>query len=130
MNNLYLKKLYLFVFILLLALSSCNSRLFHKNGSRKAERELFGKSLGRKKEVKVKEPRAVLKAKKKQEANDRKLKSDYKKSVKKSQKRTIDIQTPEVQARMKQNKKDTETRDKSKRKKVKTSSKKAGRKYN
>jgi hypothetical protein len=130
MNNLYLKKLSLFVFILLLVLSSCNSRLFHKNGSRNAERELFGKSLGRKKEVKVKEPRAVLKAKKKQEANDRKLKSDYKKSVKKSQERTIDIQTPEVQVRMKQNRKDTDTRDKSKRKKAKTSSKKAGRKYN
>ena len=130
MNNLYLNKFFLYLFLISLSLSSCNTRLFHRNGSRNAEKELFGKSLTRKRGVKVKEPRTVLKAKKKQEANDRKLKNDYKKSVKKSQQRTIDIQTPEVQANMKQNKKESAIRDKLKRKKIKTGSKKAGRKYN
>jgi long-subunit fatty acid transport protein len=82
------------------------------------------------KEAKVKEPRSVLKAKKQQEANDKKLKKDYEKSIRQSQKRTIDIQTPEVQARMKQNKKDSAVRDKAKKKKVKTGTKKAAKKYN
>ncbi len=45
------------------------------------------------------------------------LEKDYEKAMKQSQKRTIDIQSPEVQARMKQNKKDYIMRDKQKRKK-------------
>ena len=85
--------------------------------------------LGNKKEVKVKEPRTVLKAKKKQEANDENLKKSMRQSVKRSQKRTIDIQTPEVQARMKQNQKDSASRDKVKKKKVTAGTKKAGKKY-
>ncbi|MCX6322429.1 MAG: hypothetical protein NTX93_11610 [Bacteroidia bacterium] len=124
-----MRKFFLFVFILSLTISFCNAQIFHKNASRKAEKGLFGKSLGNKKEVKVREPRSVLKAKKKQEANKRKLKSDYEKSVKRSQKRTIDIQTSDVQARMKQNQKNSATRDKAKMKKVKTNTKKAGKKY-
>jgi hypothetical protein len=129
MNNLSIRKFFLFVFIVSLAIGTCNAQLFKKNVSRNAERGLFGKSLGNKKKVKVKEPRTVLKAKKKQEAKDKKLKRDNEKSVKRSQKRTVDIQTPEVQARMKQNQKDTITRDKAKKKKVKTSTRKAGKKY-
>ena len=129
MNNLSVRKFFLFVFILLLAIGTCNAQIFHKNGSRNAERALFGKSPGKKKEVKVKKSWTVLKAKKKQEANERKLKRDYEKSVKRSQKRTVDIQTPEVQVRMKQNKKDSAARNKAKKKKVKTSTKKAGKKY-
>jgi hypothetical protein len=71
----------------------------------------------------------VLRAKKKQEVNDRKLKRDYDKSIRRSQKRTIDIQTPEVQKRMKQNKKDYTSRDKEKRKNVKATTRRAGKKY-
>lgn len=129
MNNLYMKKLLLLIFITTLALGSANAQLFHRNAARSAEKGLFGKSLNNKKQVKVKEPRSVLKAKKKQEANEKKLKKDYAASVKKSQKRTIDIQTPEVQERMKQNQKNLELRDKAKKKKTRTSNKKAGKKY-
>ena len=71
------------------------------------KKDYSGNRLGKKKQVKVKEPRSVTKAKKKQEANERKLKKDYAASIKRSQKRTIEIQTPEVQARMKQNQNDT-----------------------
>jgi hypothetical protein len=129
MNNLSMKKIFLFGFILSLTICSCNAHIFHKNASRKTEKRLFGKSLSNKKEIKVREPRSVLKAKKKQEANKRKLKSDYEKSVKRSKKRTLEIQTPEVQSRMKQNQKNSATRDKAKKKKVKTNSKKAEKKY-
>ena len=129
MNNLSMRKFFLFVFILSLTIGSCNAQIFHKNVSRSAERGLFGKSLGKKKVVKVKEPKTVNKARKKQEANVKKLKRNYDKSVKRSQKRTVDIQTPEVQARMKQNQKDSAVRDKEKKKKVTTGTKKAGGKY-
>ena len=125
MNKLSLTKFFLFLFVLSLATGSGNAQIFHKN----PEKQLFGKAHRNNKEVKAKEPRSVLKAKRKQEANDRRLEKNYEKSVRKSQKRTIDIQTPKVQARMKQNKKDTTVREKEKRKKVRASSQGAGEKY-
>ncbi|TAL79505.1 MAG: hypothetical protein EPN88_01685 [Bacteroidetes bacterium] len=96
----------IFLFVIFISLMNINvhAQLFNKNASRKAER--------------------------KQEAHDKQLKSNYVKSVKQSQKKTIDIQTPEVQARMKQNQKDAAIRDRAKKNKVKTSTRKAGKKYN
>jgi hypothetical protein len=126
MNNLTMKKIFLFFFVLSLAVGSGNAQIFHKN----PEKQLFGKTHVKKKEVKVREPRKVLKAKKKQEANERKLNKAYDRSVKRSQKRTVEIQTPEVQSRMKQNKKEYVMRDKDKKKKVKEGSKRAAKKYN
>ncbi len=125
-----MKRLFLLLFISILAIGTANAQLFHRNASRSAEKGLFGKSLNKKKQVKVKEPRSVMKAKKKQEANENKIKKDYAAHVKKSQKRTIDIQTTDVQERMKQNQKNLELRDKAKKKKSRTSNKKAGKKYN
>jgi len=125
MNNLSIRKLFLVLFILTLAIGSSDGQLFHKN----PEKALFGKTVGRKKEAKVKEPRSVLRAKRKQEANDRRLKRNYDKSVKRSQKRTVDIQSPEVQARMKQNKKDNSIRDRGKKKNIETGTKGAEKKY-
>jgi hypothetical protein len=113
MNNLSAKKLILVLFLLTLAIGSSNGQLFHKN----PEKALFGKTAGRKREAKVKEPRSVLRSKRKQEANDRRLQRKYEKSVRRSQKRTVDIQTPEVQARMKQDKKNYTIRDRKKRRK-------------
>ena len=121
-----MRKFFLFLFVLFIAVTSANAQIFHKD----PEKQLFGKTHGSRKETKVKEPRKVLKAKKKQEANDRRLKKEYDKSVKQSQKRTLDIQTPEVKARMKQNKKDYTRRDRAKKKKNKAASKGAEGKYN
>jgi hypothetical protein len=129
MNKLSVRSFIIIIFILTVAVRSGNSQIFNKNASRKAEKSLFGKSLSKKKAPKVKEPRSVTKAKKKQESNKRKLDKDYAKFVKKSQKRTIDIQTPEVQERMKQDKKNTAARDKEKKKQIRSSTKKAGKKY-
>ena len=117
------------VFISLLSMATSNAQIFHRDASRKVEQGLFGKSPGKKRGMKVKEPRKVIKAKKKQESNEKKLKKDYVRFVKRSQKRTIQIQTPEVQARMKQNKKDSAVRDRVKQKKIKASTKGAGKKY-
>jgi hydroxypyruvate isomerase len=124
-----MRKFCFFVIIFLLTIDSSNAQISQKYNSKKVNKGLFGITFGKKKEAKGIKPLSAGKAKKKQEAKDRKLKKDYAKSVKMSQKRTIDIQTPEVQARMLQNKKDSKMRDKLKKKKVKASTKKAGEKY-
>ena len=124
-----MRNIFLIIFFFSLSVSVCNAQLLHRNSSRHVEKGLFGKSLSKKKTIKVKEPRTVNKAKKKQEANQQRLKNDYEQSIKRSQKRTIAIQTPDVQNRMKQNQKDFAIRDKAKRKKVKSSTTKARRKY-
>jgi len=119
-----MRKFSLLVLILLLAMNSGKAQIFHKN----PEKALFGKSIGTK-QVKVKEPRKVAKAKRKQEAKDKKLKKEYQKSVRKSRKRTVDIQSPDVQKRMKQDKKNISEREKAKKKNKKTGTKKARKKY-
>jgi hypothetical protein len=126
MNYLTMRKIFLFLFVLSIAVGSVNAQIFHKN----PEKQLFGRTHVKKKEAKVREPRKVLRAKKKQEANERRLDKAYDRSVKRSQKRTVEIQTPEVQTRMKQNKKEYVMRDKDKKKKVKEGSKRAAKKYN
>lgn len=124
-----MKKLLLILIVLSVAAGSADGQIFKKNASRRAEKSLFGKSRSNSKSAKIKQPRAVTKAVKKQEANDKKLKSDYDKSVKRSQQRTLDIQTADVQERMKKNQKETIERDKAKKKIKKTSGWKAGKKY-
>ncbi|HNW57473.1 MAG TPA: hypothetical protein PLR88_01910 [Bacteroidales bacterium] len=124
-----MKKIFLLICISLFTIGISNGQIFNKNSLKVAEKGLFGKSRKDKK-VKIREPKTVTRAKKKQEANDKRLKKEYAKSVKESQKRSYEIQTPEVKARMKQNQKDTALRDKMKKKKVKSDTKKAGKKYN
>ena len=125
-----MRRFFLILFFTLFIIGTCSAQFSHRTSSKNVEKGLFGKSIGSKKKVKVKESRSVIKARKKQEANEKKLKKEYAQSVKRSQDRTIAIQTPEVQARMKQNKKDTAIRDKEKKKKTKAGAKKAGKKYN
>lgn len=119
-----MRKFSLFIFILLLTINSGKAQIFHKN----PEKALFGKSIGTR-QVKVKEPRKVSKAKRKQEAKDKKLKKEYENSVKKSRKRSVDIQSPDVQARMKQDQKNISEREKVKKKNKKAGAKKARKKY-
>jgi hypothetical protein len=129
MNKLSMKRFFIIIFILTVAINSGTSQIIHKNASRKAEKGLFGKSLNNRKPAKIREPRSVSKAKKKQEAKKRKQKKDYAKYVKRSQERTVQIQTPEVQERMKQDKKNTAARDKEKKKKIRSGTRKAANKY-
>jgi len=123
-NKLLIRRFIIFAIIISACTTICEAQ-----SARNPERRLFGRSLGRKREIKVKEPRTVNKAKKKQEAKLKKQKKDYALFVIKSQKRSVEIQTPEVQARMKQNKKDSDANYKTKKKKVSASTKDAGRKY-
>ncbi len=124
-----MKRLLLLVFVLLLATYSVDGQIFKRNTLKHAEKGLFSKSRRKNKDVKVKEPRKVTKAKKKQEANQEKLKKDYAKSVKESRKRSYIIQSPDVKARMKQNSKDIKSRDKTRKRRTRSSTRKAGKKY-
>lgn len=79
---------------------------------------------------KVREAPGVRRAKaaqaKKQEKND----IEYAKLVKESRKHAYEIQTDDVKERMKKNKSNIKVRDKNKSKRVRQTTRKAGRKYN
>jgi hypothetical protein len=125
MNKLSFKKLLLLMSFLSFLTIVANAQVNQNNPGR----QMF-RASSENKESKAKNPKKVSRNKKKQEANDRKLQKDYDKSVVRSRKRTYEIQSPEVQDRMKQNKKDYTKRDKMKKKKVKSGSKGAASKYN
>jgi len=125
MNKLSFKYVMLFIFMLSIISYQGNAQIFKKN----PEKQLFGKTNIKKKAPKVRERRSVVRARKQQEANERHLKKESAIAVKKSRKRTYDIQSPDVQERMKQNQKDLTARDKNKRKKVNPEAKKVRKKY-
>jgi hypothetical protein len=130
MNKLHLRNLLITGLFLFIATCSADCQGLRKNVVKKTERELFRKSGSNRKEVKVKESRKVTGSKKKQEAKERKRKKDYTRAIKSSQKRTYEIQSPEVKARMKLNQKESASRNKIKKKREKSNSKKARRKFN
>ena len=128
MNGLSLKYFFVLFIFVILSHSVCKAQN-QRRSIRNPERELFGRTLNNKKEKKIKESRGVVRAKKKQEANENKLKRNYTGYVKGSRKQAIEIQSPEVQARMKENRKDAENRYKVKKKKITQNSRRAGKKY-
>ncbi|NLN30490.1 MAG: hypothetical protein GX158_04515 [Bacteroidales bacterium] len=83
----------------------------------------------RKKPGRIKKPVSSARAIRKQKAEDRKRDREYKAQLNADRKRHFEIQSSEVRERMRQNKKDTETRYRAKKKAVVSKNKKAGRKY-
>lgn len=79
--------------------------------------------------TKIKKPMSVKKVQRLQARKERKLKREYEKSIKENRKRSLEIQTPEVRERMKQNLKDANSRYKDKRKTNTSRTKKVKRKY-
>jgi len=71
----------------------------------------------------------VVRSKKKQENNQKKLNKEYARFVKSEKERAIEIQSPEVRERMVANRKEAELKYREKKKKVTAQDKKAGRKY-
>ncbi|MCU0473806.1 MAG: hypothetical protein MUC93_10645 [Bacteroidales bacterium] len=130
MNNLSGKKRLIFIMIFSFALVVCEAQTFERYGAPKQGRSAVKKGPLKSRVVNIKGPKSIEKAKKKQEANDRKLRNDYKKFVKSNQKRSIQIQTPEIQKRMKQNIKNANSSYKAKKKNSAIRTKEAGRKYN
>ncbi len=90
------------------------------------EKTLFGKKRN---EIKVREPRKVIKAKREQEKKEQKRKKEYAKFVKANRKRSYQIQSPEVKERMKKNQKEIIVREKAKKKNERKSTSRARKKY-
>jgi hypothetical protein len=124
-----MQRVFLYIFLALFVQGTGYAQFSNKSTSKNPEKGIFGKTVGKSKTAKVKEPKTAHKKKKEQEKNSKKVKKEYAQSVERSRQRTYDIQSPEVQARMKQNQKDTEIRNKEKKKSLKANSKKAGKKY-
>jgi len=129
MNNLSGKKLLILIIFFSFALVVCEAQTFERYGAPKQGRSAVKKGPVKSKEVKIPVLKSIEKARKKQEANDKKLKNDYRKFVKWNKKRSIQIQTPEVQKRMKQNIKNANSSYRTKKKNSAVRTKKAGRKY-
>ncbi len=83
----------------------------------------------RKKPNKIKKPVSSSRAIKKQKAEEKKRERESQAQLKADRKRHLEIQSPAVRERIRQNKKDTETRYRAKKKAVVSKNKKAGRKY-
>jgi hypothetical protein len=118
MKNFPVKKLILFTMIFSLTVSECEAQRY-KRSIRNPERYLFGKSLNTKN----------VRAKRKQAANQKKLKEEYKTAVKENRKRAVKIQSPEVKTRMLENRKEADSRYKEKKKNMSNNSRRTGKKY-
>ncbi|HEX2920811.1 MAG TPA: hypothetical protein VHO50_06585 [Bacteroidales bacterium] len=112
----------LFIILSLIMAESC-SVFSRRAAANKVERKMSVKSRG------FRESRAVRGEKARQEKNQDRLKNDYAKSVKASRKRTYEIQTEDVKARMKKNEIDLAKREKEKSKNKRASMKKGRKKY-
>ncbi|MBN2666931.1 MAG: hypothetical protein JXR67_10495 [Bacteroidales bacterium] len=127
MNFLSFRRLLSLFLIMFCTISICEAQR-SKRSIRNPERELFGKSLNTKR-VKYRESPSVVRAKKKQAANQEKLKKDYAEYVKNERKRAVEIQSPEVRERMTANRKEADLKYKEKKKKRTADTKKARRKF-
>ncbi len=127
MKSFPVKRAIILLISFFVVLKICDAQQY-KRSIRNPERQLFGKSLNNK-TVKYRESREVVRAKKKQAANQKRLDKEYYAYVKKQRKHNIDIQSPEVKARMIENRKDSDQRFRDKKKNIKEKSRKAGRKY-
>jgi hypothetical protein len=129
MKRLSVRHLLVFVLIITIGISVCDAQTAGSKGSKHSGKGLSGIFSGKRSDSKIKKPKTASQVKKEQAKKDKKLNEDYAKSVKESQKRTIKIQTPDVQHRMKQDKKDIVTREKGRKKNTSAATRKAGRKY-
>lgn len=124
MNNLVLKKVILLAIITVLAIPSGEAQ----PSGRRSDRAMFGKTL-KTKQKKIKELPSIRRAKAKQEANKKKLDKEFKEYVKASRKRAVKIQTPEVQERMIQNRKDANRQANERKKRRAENFRRAGMKF-
>ncbi len=129
MKGFLIKRILFFSLVCLCTFTVCEGQSFRKSNSSNPERALFGKSLNKRRPVKIKEPRSVTRAKNKQEANERKLDKEYSEYVKKSRDRALEIQTPEVRERMINNREESDNRYQIKKKKISEDSKKTRKKF-
>jgi hypothetical protein len=130
MSKMSFKHLVIFLIILFTAFVAVDGQSAGRTKGKNPEKALFGKTRKVKtKNKKAREPKSVTKAKNKQEKNQDKLKKDYFNHVDASKKRAYKIQSPAVQSRMKQNQKNITEREKAKKKKISSATKRGAGKY-
>lgn len=129
MNYLYLRRILFSILIIILVPLAVNAQSSVKSISKNQTKNLPSKSGLNSKRTRSKGPKSPKNAKREQERNEKRLKKESAEYIEQSRKRAYDIQTPEVQARMRQNEKDIATRDKEKKKRAKLVTRKAGRRY-
>lgn len=127
MKSFTAKEVILIVMTLFLTISFCEAQK-NNSGVKNRERTLFGKSL-KTKTVRYRESPSVVRAKKKQEANLRKLDKEFEDYVKQNRKRAVEIQSPEVRERMIDNRKEADLKYKAKKKRLNKAAKKIRKKY-
>jgi len=126
MNRLSSLKSLLFAIIFIVTAGICYST---PSEGRSSISNVVPEALPQQKKAKIKRPVSAEKAQKKAEAKDKARRKDSSKYIEENRKRSIEIQTPEVQERMKQNVKDANARYKAKKKTSSSRTRKAGRKY-
>lgn len=119
----------IFSLVLTFAIPVCKAQSFDRPPAHKLQKKGARKGPLKSKTINVREPRSVEKAKNEREALEKKNKRDYAEYVRNNQKRSIEIQTPEVRERMKQNFKNANDNYKTRKKNLATSNKKSGKKY-
>jgi len=126
MNRLSSLKSLLFAIIFIVTAGICYST---PSEGRSSISNVVPEALPQQKKAKLKRPVSAEKAQKKAEAKDKARRKDSEKYIEENRKRSIEIQTPEVQERMKQNVKDANARYKARKKTTASRTRKAGRKY-
>lgn len=125
MKRLSFRQLIVILLVYSVGFSLCEAQ----DRAPKPKKGFFGLFSGKKKPGTVRAPRSAGQVKKEQEKKKKQNDLAWAKAVKESQKRTIEIQTPEVRSRMKQDQKDIEAREKARIKKSAKAARAAGKKY-
>jgi hypothetical protein len=131
MKGITFHRLLLMLLLIIVNISVCNGQQGTgiSGAAKSPKKGIFGISFGKNRKSNVKAPKSVNQIKKEEAKKKKKADEDYARSVKESQKRTVKIQSPAVQERMKQNQKETELREKAKKKKISSSPTPSAKKY-
>ncbi|MFO7851719.1 MAG: hypothetical protein ACQERS_11665 [Bacteroidota bacterium] len=130
MKNIW--KLLIFIIVILLGgenIAMSQTSIFDRWKARRIERKMNGEKRKVSKEKKIKEPRSVIRAKREQEKREAEIRKAYKKTLNENKERHINIQSEEVQERMKQNEKEIKAREKARRKAIRKAGREARKKY-
>jgi hypothetical protein len=122
------KKILILLLGILFSLNVSGIRLFDGPAASEQQKSVSIKS-GKQKKARFIGPQSAKKAQKKQDAKERKKKKDSKKAVKEFQNHALEIQSPEVRERIKQNRKNSDASYNAKKKNNTSRTRNAGKKY-
>jgi hypothetical protein len=129
MKLLHIRRLIIPVLLLFFTGALCTAQSFERPRSNKRINKVSKKPPGQKRQFKIREPRSVSKAKKKQEMSERKRAREYKAQLEADRKRHLEIQSPDVRERILQNRKNSDINYKVRKKAVAARNKRTGKKY-